>query len=165
MTTPRRSTETRPQAAATAGPTPGGGQSNTPEVWVLRILSALVVPAVLVVFFFSFGFLKDPDVNKFLQVVVARRRGILGVWALYWGMDRAGQRAAGRGRGGVRPFIFAGPAMVLLGFYLVYPAINTLRSSAFQDADSESVRRLWPTTRRSSPRAPTWPASATAWSG
>lgn len=106
-------------------------------VWVLRILSALVVPAVVVVFFFSVDFLKDEDTNKILQVLVAVVVGVVGVWALYWGMDRVVSLFPTRAASAVRPFAFAGPAMVLLAFYLVYPAVNTTILS-FQNARSDA---------------------------
>ncbi len=104
-------------------------------MWLLRIGSGLVVPLVLVATFFAFGFLKDPDVNKVLQVIVALVVGIVGIWALYWGMDRMVSLLPTRAKNGVRPFVFVGPAIVLLGFYLVYPAINTTILS-FQNARS-----------------------------
>jgi alpha-glucoside transport system permease protein len=112
-------------------------QDNSSLVWVLRILSALVVPLVLVVFFFSFQFLKDEGVNKILQVIVAVVVGVVGVWALYWGMDRLVNLLPERAATSVRPFVFVGPAIVILSFYLVYPAINTLILS-FRDRDGES---------------------------
>ncbi|HEX9642411.1 MAG TPA: sugar ABC transporter permease [Acidimicrobiia bacterium] len=99
--------------------------TNSIGVWLLRIASALVVPAVVVLFFFAFTFLKNEDTNKGVQVLVALIVGILGVWALYWGMDRLTNLLPAVAAHGVRPFVFAGPAMVLLGFYLVYPAVNT----------------------------------------
>jgi alpha-glucoside transport system permease protein len=100
------------------------GESG-PLVWLLRLASALVVPVVVVAFFFIFNFLKDEDANKLLQVIVAIVAGIAGVWAMYWGMDRTINLLPARVAVSVRPFLFVGPAMVLLGFYLVYPAINT----------------------------------------
>jgi alpha-glucoside transport system permease protein len=110
--------------------------SNSLGVWAIRILSALVIPAVLIVIFFSFSFLKDQNANKGLQVIVAILVGTIGVWALYWGSDKLISMLPSAAAASVRPFMFVGPAMVLLGFYLVYPAINTLFLS-FQDADSE----------------------------
>ena len=110
--------------------------SNSIGVWALRLLSALIIPALVIVFFFSFGFLKDEDTNKALQVVVAIIVGGVGVWVLYWASDRVVNMFPRRVAAGVRPFVFVGPAMALLGFYLVYPAINTLVLS-FQDRDSE----------------------------
>ncbi len=111
--------------------------TNAFVVWLLRFGSALVVPAVLVVFFFTFTFLRDEGVNKLLQVAVALGVGIIGVWALFWGMDRMVSLLPRRAAAAVRPFAFVGPAIVLLAFYLVYPAVNTAILS-LQDARSKS---------------------------
>lgn len=111
------------------------GQSG-PLVWLLRIASALVVPAVVVAFFFVFGFLRDEDANKLVQVIVAIIAGIAGVWAMYWGMDRTVNLFPERVAVSVRPFLFVGPAMVLLAFYLVWPAVNTTILS-FRDSNGE----------------------------
>ena len=118
------------------GPESQQPQDNSFVVWVLRILSALVVPVVLMVFFFSFQFLKDDDVNKIVQVIVAVVVGVIGVWALYWGMDRLVNLLPEGPASGVRPFVFVGPALVFLSFYLVYPAINTT-ILAFRDRNGE----------------------------
>ena len=106
-------------------------------VWALRIISALVVPVVIVGFFFAFDFLKDEGTNKVVQVLVALVVGIVGVWALYWGMDNLTNLLSPRSAAGVRPFVYAGPAIVLLAFYLVYPAVNTTILS-FKDARSQN---------------------------
>jgi alpha-glucoside transport system permease protein len=120
-------------------PTEPGAESNAPEAWLLRIGGALVVPAMLVVFFFTFDFLQDPDINKVVQVTVAIVVGVGGIWLLYWGMDRAASAMPARTGAAVRPFIFAGPAMVLLAFYLVYPAVNTFMLSFQNSAGTEFV--------------------------
>jgi alpha-glucoside transport system permease protein len=108
-------------------------------VWLLRIASALVVPAVLVLFFFTFDFLRQEDINKVLQVAIAVIVGVGGIWVLYWGMDRAISAMPERAGSAVRPFAFAGPAMVLLAFYLVYPAVNTFILSFQNSAATEFV--------------------------
>jgi alpha-glucoside transport system permease protein len=113
-----------------------GARHNSLTVWVLRIVSALIIPGILFLFFMTFGFLQDPDINKALQVSVAVVVGVGGVWLLYWGMDRTVTLFPERASVAVRPFVFAGPAMILLGFYLVYPAVNTLILS-FQDDQSQ----------------------------
>ncbi|HEY3427707.1 MAG TPA: sugar ABC transporter permease [Acidimicrobiia bacterium] len=113
-----------------------GARNNSLAAWLLRIGSALVIPAVLVLFFFTFDFLKQEDTNKVLQVAVAVAVGVGGIWLLYWGMDRAISAMPEQIGNAVRPFAFAGPAMVLLGFYLVYPAVNTFILS-FQNADGD----------------------------
>jgi len=103
---------------------------------VLSIGAALVIPVILVVFYFSFGFLKDEDGNKALQVVIAIVVGTLGVLGLYWATDQLINRLPRPVANAVRPFLFVGPALALLGFYLVYPAVNTLILS-FKDRRSE----------------------------
>jgi len=125
--------------AAPTVPVEEGAKDNSTLAWVLRILSALVVPAVLVLFFFAFEFLQRRDINKLVQVGTALVVGVLGVWVLYWGMDRLVSALPARAGAGVRPFAFAGPAMVLLGFYLVYPAVNTFILSFQNDAGDAFV--------------------------
>lgn len=123
-------------------PTPTGpyqGADNRLGVWLLRILTALIVPALLVLFFFTFEFLKDPDTNKLLQIVVAVVVGVGGVWVLFWAMDRLVSSLPDSVQASVRPFTFAGPALILLGFYLVYPAVHTFILSLYGPNGEEFV--------------------------
>jgi alpha-glucoside transport system permease protein len=111
-----------------------------PLVWAGRVVSALVVPAVVIfVFFFAFDYLRDEDANKVLQVLLAVLVGSLGVWALYWSMDRLVGLLPQRAGEAIRPFVYVGPAMALLTFYLVYPAVNTTIISFKNDNSSEWV--------------------------
>jgi alpha-glucoside transport system permease protein len=114
-----------------------GASENSLAIWALRILSALVIPAVMFVFFLTFTFLQDPTVNKAIQIVVAIIVGVGGVWLLYWAMDRTVSLLPERAAAGVRPFVFVGPAIIILGFYLVYPAVNTVILS-FQDRTGDT---------------------------
>lgn len=119
-------------------PSPAGQpRDRGAAVWLLRIASALVLPLLMVAFFFAFDFLRDEDANKALQVVVAVIAGVGGVWGMYWGMDRMISLLPERTGRAVRPFAFVGPAMAILTFYLVYPAVNTTIIS-FQDKRSEA---------------------------
>ncbi len=103
---------------------------------ILSVIAALTIPAILAVFYFSFLFLKDEDANKGLKVILAVIVGTLGAWGLYWGADQLISRLPRRAANAVRPFLFVGPAMAFLGFYLVYPAVNTLFLS-LQNARSD----------------------------
>ncbi len=103
---------------------------------ILSIIAALTIPVILAVFYFSFLFLKDEDANKGLKVILAVVVGTVGAWGLYWGADQLISRLPRRGANAVRPFLFVGPAMALFGFYLVYPAVNTLFLS-LQNARSD----------------------------
>ena len=106
---------------------------------VLSVIAALIIPIILIAFYFSFLFLKDEDAHKGLKVLVAVLVGTVGVWGLYWGGDQLIGRLPRRGANAVRPFLFVGPAMALLTFYLIYPAINTLFLSLQNRDSSEFV--------------------------
>lgn len=117
------------EQAAGRPPEEPGSQDNSVQIWLLRLVSALIVPAVLLLFFFTFEFLQDPETSKVVQVVVAVIVGVGGVWLLYWALDRLVYALPDRAAAGVRPFVFAGPALMILGFYLVYPTIDTIVTS------------------------------------
>ncbi|HSM46085.1 MAG TPA: sugar ABC transporter permease [Acidimicrobiia bacterium] len=118
-------------------PLPDEGSShNSLTVWLLRVVSALIIPVILVAFFVTFEFLQDPGTNKLLQVVIAVVVGVGGVWLLYWGMDRTVSLFPERAAAAVRPAVFAGPAMILLSFFLVYPAVDTVITS-LRDSSGE----------------------------
>ena len=148
MSTPPVTTESLEEGAQRPLPAEPGANVNSPQVWLLRIASALIIPAVLVLFFFTFDFLQQPNINKVIQVLIAVVVGVGGVWVLYWGMDRAVSAMPERAGTAVRPFVFAGPAMVLLAFYLVYPAVNTFiisfqNSSATEFVGFENYQRIF----------------------
>ncbi len=103
------------------------------------IIAAVIIPVILIVFYFSFLFLKDEDANKGLKVILAIAVGTVGVWGLYWGVDKLIDRLPRAAANAARPFLFVGPAMVLLSFYLIYPAVNTLFLSLQNRDSSEFV--------------------------
>lgn len=110
-----------------------------PLLVVLRAVAALAVPVIgFVALWLTFEFLRDSNVNRLAVVGVAVVVGVGGIWALFWGMDFAvSNLLPARFRESVRPAVFAGPALVLLGVYLVYPLVNTTILS-FKDAKGES---------------------------
>jgi alpha-glucoside transport system permease protein len=111
--------------------------SRGPVVQVLRIVGALAIPVLaFLILFWAFDFMRDADANKALIVIVALVVGVGGVWVLYWGMDSLVNMLPERMREGVRPAVFVGPALVVLGIYLVYPAINTVLLS-LKDRDGK----------------------------
>ena len=94
---------------------------------LFRIGASLVVPVVaFVVLWAAFGFLRDAEANRIAVVVVALLVGVIGVFALYYGMDYVVSRLPDRYAEGVRPFVFVGPAIVVLSVFLLYPALNTV---------------------------------------
>ena len=96
--------------------------------------------AVLAGFWAAFSFLRDEEANRLLVVAVAIAVGVGGVFFLFWGMDRVVNLLPEARREGVRPYVFVGPALVIVAIFLVYPVVNTIILS-FRDARSEELRR------------------------
>ena len=82
-----------------------------------------------------FDWLRTTDAGRLPVVVGALALGVLGIFLLFWVMDVAVNQLSEQGKLRVRPWIFIGPALLLLGVYLVYPTIYTILIS-FQDARS-----------------------------
>jgi alpha-glucoside transport system permease protein len=133
-----RGTTEKPAAGAevaVAAPPPGGG-----VVWVLllRLVGALAVPVgAFFALWATFDYLRNQDANRGLVVLVAIVVGVGGVFFLFWAMDRVVDLLPERYAEGVRPYVFVGPALVILSVFLVYPVINTILVS-FKDANSET---------------------------
>jgi alpha-glucoside transport system permease protein len=127
----------------TAGGTSAAEAEAQPKaraLWlaVLRIVGALAIPvAAFYLFWSTFDFLRDEDANRIFVVGVAIVVGVAGVFFLYWAMNRAVELLPERYRESVRPYVFVGPALVILSVFLVYPVINTLLIS-FKDATGEA---------------------------
>jgi alpha-glucoside transport system permease protein len=121
--------------AATVGRRPS---AQTFILSVLRLIGSIAIPiGAFFVLWWTFDFLRDADANRLLVVGVAIVVGVGGVFLLYWAMNRVVDLLPEGYREGVRPYIFVGPALVILAVFLVYPVLNTILTS-FKDARGES---------------------------
>ena len=75
----------------------------------------------------------SPITNKLVIALIAITVGVAGVWALFIAANRVVDILSTKNAERIRPFLFVGPAIGLLGFYLVFPAINTIRASITED--------------------------------
>jgi len=74
---------------------------------------------------------------KLLTALLAIVVGVGGIVVLFWGLNAAVDRLLPeRWRDKARPWVFIGPAVLVVGLYLLYPAVDTIRRS-FMDARSE----------------------------
>ncbi|MBY5160908.1 sugar ABC transporter permease [Nitriliruptoria bacterium AS10] len=73
----------------------------------------------------------SPILTGFVAILIA----VFGVFGVYTAVDLAIRRLPGTLSERVRPYAWAGPAVVILLIYLVYPAVNTIQLS-FLDATS-----------------------------
>ncbi len=91
-----------------------------------RVAVSVLIPMMAFVLLrWSFIFMRDSNASKFLIGLVAIVVGIFGVWILYLSMNNVANRLPVKYRDGLLPFIFVGPALAILGTYLVYPTIHT----------------------------------------
>jgi alpha-glucoside transport system permease protein len=99
-------------------------------------VSVLAGAAVAVVLFlFAFDYLREPNANRVAVVSLAIVVGAGGVFLLFWVMNRVVDLLSERFRETIRPYVFVGPALVLLAVFLVYPVFNTILIS-FQNSNS-----------------------------
>jgi alpha-glucoside transport system permease protein len=105
-----------------------------------RLIVALIVPLVtFLVLWQSFIFMRDTEAPKLLIAIVALVIGVGGVWALYISTNLVIERLPMRIRDALRPYLFVGPAMVILGVYLIYPTVGTIYFSFFDDKSENFV--------------------------
>jgi len=128
--------ETTPEAPkpqATSAP----AATSSPWDTTLRASLGIVAPiAAILLFWWSFGFLRSSTANRLLIVAVAVVVGVGGVFLAFWAMDRLVDWLPAPFRERFRPYVFVGPALVILTVFLVYPVINTIVVS-FRDANSK----------------------------
>jgi alpha-glucoside transport system permease protein len=111
--------------------------SSTLGLTIMRVVSAAAIPIVLfALLWLTFDFLRDADANRFALAGVAIVVGVGGVFLLYWGTNRVVDLLPDSIRGAVRPYVFVGPALVILAVFLVYPVISTIIIS-FGDREGE----------------------------
>ena len=115
-------------------PAPASRRGLPPAVRGAAVVAALAAAVGLL--WGTFGFLRDADANRFVLVGVAITVGVGGVFFLYWAMNWAVDALPERYREGVRPYVFVGPAFVILAVFLIYPVINTILIS-LGDAQGE----------------------------
>jgi len=97
-----------------------------------RILLSLFVPIVtFIVLYIGFRFLRDSSASKWVIAGVAIIWGVGGVALLYlvsnWFVERLGDTWRNR----LLPFVFVGPAIAILIWYLTLPAVRTFYTSLF----------------------------------
>ena len=130
----------------TSGPEPpsGEGEPTPPDERARRsprrvVALVLGAAAAAIVFSLAFGYLHDPDANRVGVVAVAIVVGVGGVFLLFWVLNRAVDFLPERFRETVRPYVFVGPALVLLLVFLVYPVFNTIFISLRSSNSDEFV--------------------------
>ncbi|MCG8376321.1 MAG: sugar ABC transporter permease [Chlorobiales bacterium] len=101
-----------------------------------RILISLFVPLVtFLVLWQVFLFLRDSDAPQIVIITVAIIWGVGGVALLFYVSNWVVEQLPARWTRTLQPFVFIGPAVAIMGWYLAVPVLRTLILS-FQDAIS-----------------------------
>lgn len=96
------------------------------------VLLAVIIPAIaFYVLWQGFLFLRDSDANRGIIALVAIVWGVGGVALLYWIFNNLVERLPGAWTARLQPFVFVGPAMAILAWYLAIPSIRTFWISLF----------------------------------
>lgn len=97
-----------------------------------RVLLAIGIPLIaFFVLYEGFVFLRDSQAPRGVIALVAIIWGVGGVAFLYWMFNFLVERLPGAWSGRLLPYVFVGPAMAILAWYLLIPTFRTFWISLF----------------------------------
>ncbi|MCG8568747.1 MAG: sugar ABC transporter permease, partial [Spirochaetes bacterium] len=97
-----------------------------------RIAVSVIVPFfTFIILWLGFSFLRDAGAPRSVNMVVAIIWGVGGVLLLYFVTNWLVQQLPKKWRHRFNPYVFVGPALIILGGYLVLPTLITLVYSFF----------------------------------
>ncbi len=100
--------------------------------WVGRLFLAVIIPLIaFVVIYAGFIFLRDSDAPRWVIASVAIVWGVGGVALLYWVFNGIVERLSDEWTARLQPFVFVGPAVAILFWYLTFPVVRTFWLSLF----------------------------------
>ncbi len=104
---------------------PGSSGMPTP----LRTILTLIAPIVVIfALYMGFIFLREQgNASQMVKTVVAIVWGIGGAMALFYVANEVVELLPNKWMARIQPFIFVGPAILLLAWYLAIPALRTLQ--------------------------------------
>ncbi|MEO6458322.1 MAG: sugar ABC transporter permease [Chloroflexia bacterium] len=115
--------ELRPQR-----PIPGTEGTAAPGRFLIALLALIAVVAAL---WLGFLFLRDNDAPQLVSALVAILWGVGGIAALFTTANMLVESLSNKWRSRVQPYIFVGPAVAILAWFLLIPTIRTLFQSFF----------------------------------
>ena len=95
------------------------------------LISIVIAVALVVVFAWSFNFMRNEGAPRLLIAVVALVVGVGGIWALFLTVDKLVAQLPIAARDRLRPYVFITPAFLILLVYIIYPTLRTIYVSFF----------------------------------
>ncbi|MCB2214329.1 sugar ABC transporter permease [bacterium] len=95
-----------------------------------QILVSIAVPAAtFLVLWRGYIFLSEANAPQIVQVLVAIIWGVGGVALLFWVLNWLVEKLPKEWTARLQPFIFVGPALAIMGWFLAVPVVRTLFAS------------------------------------
>jgi alpha-glucoside transport system permease protein len=113
-----------------------GGSDQSPVArvfaFIARVLLAVAIPAIaFYVLYQGFLFLRDSQAPRGIIALVAIVWGVGGVAILYWIFNSLVELLPPDWMARLQPFVFVGPAIAILTWYLALPTVRTFWISLF----------------------------------
>jgi len=109
-----------------------GGIGARIIAWIGRILLAVIIPLVaFAVLYYGFLFLRDSQAPRSVIILIAILWGVGGVALLYWVFNGIVEQLPDQWTARLQPFVFVGPAIAILFWYLAFPVVRTFWLSLF----------------------------------
>lgn len=100
--------------------------------FILRLALAVLIPLIaFFVLYQGFLFLRAGDAPKWLVAVIAIIWGVGGVAVLYWIFNWLVEMLPDQWTAWLQPFVFIGPAVAILAWYLAVPTVRSFVISLF----------------------------------
>jgi len=105
-----------------------------------RILISIFVPVVtFLVLWQGFIFLRDSNAPQIVIILVAILWGVGGVAVLFWVSNWLVEKLPSEWTRRIQPFVFIGPGVAILAWYLAVPAVRTFILSLQNDISTQWV--------------------------
>jgi alpha-glucoside transport system permease protein len=105
-----------------------------------RVLISLVIPiGLFIILWQGFIFLRDSHASQVVLVIAAIVWGVGGVASLYWVTNYLVEQLPKEWTRRLQPFIFVGPAIAILAWYLFIPVVRSLILSFQNDISTQWV--------------------------
>jgi alpha-glucoside transport system permease protein len=109
-----------------------GGRLAAAASWLGRVLLAVAIPLIaFAVIYAGYRFLRDSNSPRWVEAAVAIVWGVGGVALLYWVFNGIVERLPEQWTQRLQPFVFVGPAIAILVWYLALPSVRTFYLSLF----------------------------------
>ncbi len=95
------------------------------------IIKGLMFLGVIGVIILSAYVMTIPDTPKIILGLFAIVAGIGGIWGIFYSLNGIAESMPSRWHDKLLPWVFVSPAVLFLGFYIVYPTISTILDSFF----------------------------------